>query len=180
MQSKWYLRVQLTNNKKRIMTVKKVFVSIVTALLLVIVLASTTFAASTVSEHQLLLKGSWQAVETSQVVFPTIFVNGSGSGNATQLGLYRVSFQYQVNAPTGSGSGFIQYVAANGDTIFAAVTGQSSPTGTPNVITILEQHIITGGTGRFEGATGTITVERTLYQVTGISSGTISGYIVLP
>jgi hypothetical protein len=133
-----------------------------------------------VSERQLLLKGSWQAVETPQVVFPTIFVTGTGSGNATQLGLYTVSYEYQVNAPTGSGSGFIQFVAANGDTIFAAVTGQSSPTGTPGVIKIVEQHTITGGTGRFVGATGNFTVERVLNQATGASSGTINGNIVIP
>jgi hypothetical protein len=159
---------------------KKIFISTIVALLLMMVVASTTFAARTVSEHQLLLKGSWQAVETSQVVFPTIFVTGTGSGNATQLGLYTVSYQYQVNAPTGFGSGFIQFVAANGDTIFAAGTGQSSPTGTPNVITIVEQHTITGGTGRFDGASGTIMVERVLDRATGVSSGSINGSITLP
>lgn len=159
---------------------KKIFGSTITALLFLVVLFSATLAAPAAEERQLLLKGSWDAVETSQVVFPTIFVSGSGSGNATQLGLYTFSYEYQVNAPTGSGSGFIQFVAANGDTIFAAGTGQSSPTGTPNVITIVEQHTITGGTGRFASATGSISVERVLNRATGVSSGTISGTIVLP
>jgi hypothetical protein len=159
---------------------KKIFVSTLTVLLLVIVLASTTFAAPEASGQELLLKGSLEAAETSQVIFPTIFVTGAGSGNATQLGLYTASYQVQVNAPTGSSTGSGQFVAASGDILFTAMTGQSTPTGTPNVITIVEQHTITGGTGRFADATGTITAERTLYRVTGVSSGTISGTIVLP
>ena len=159
---------------------KKVLGSTITALLLIIVLASTVFAAPAASGQELLLKGSWDAVEIARGVPPNVLVTGSGSANATQLGLYTVSYQLQVNVPPGFGSGFSQFAAANGDTLFAAVLGQSTPTGTPNVITIVEQHTITGGTGRFEGATGSITVERTLNRSTGISSGTISGTIVLP
>jgi hypothetical protein len=47
----------------------------------------------------------------------------------------------------------------------------------------LESHrlvTLTGGTGRFEGASGSFTVERVLNRATGISTGTLSGTIVLP
>ena len=59
--------------------------------------------------------------------------------------------------------------------------GDSLPQpGPPNVITIVEMYTITGGTGRFAGATGNFTVERVLNQATGVSSGTIIGNIVIP
>ena len=159
---------------------KKVLVSTITALLLMIILASTVFAAHVASGQELLLKGSWDAVEIARGIPPNVLVSGSGSANATQLGLYRVSYQIHVNVPPGFGSGFSQFVAANGDTLSASVLGKSTPTEVPNIIMIIEQHTITGGTGRFEGASGIITVERVLNRATGISSGTISGTIVLP
>jgi hypothetical protein len=155
---------------------KKIFLSATTALLLLMVLANAVFA----SGQQLLLKGSWNAVETAQGVPPNVLVTGSGSANATQLGLYTVSYQIQVNVPPGFGSGLSQFVAANGDTLSASVLGKSTPTEVPNIIMIIEQHTITGGRGRFEGASGVITVERVLNRATGISSGTISGTIILP
>jgi hypothetical protein len=159
---------------------KKTFVSATIALLLAIVLASHTFAAPAAAERKLLFTGSLQALETNEVDFPTLFVNASGSGQATQLGRYAVSYQVEVNIPTLAGVGSAQFVAANGDNLFAEGVGQATETGTPNVVTISEMWTITGGTGRFTGASGSFTVERVLNQVTGVTSGTISGIIVLP
>jgi hypothetical protein len=159
---------------------KKLLVSTMTTLLLVIVLTSVTLAAPAAAERELLLKGSLQAHETYEVVFPTLFVDASGSGEATQLGHYTVSYQVEVNIPTISGIGSAQFVAANGDSLFAEGLGQATETGTPGVITIVEMYTITGGTGRFEGASGTITVERVLNQGTGETSGTLNGKVVLP
>jgi hypothetical protein len=161
-------------------TMKKLLVSTMSTLLLVIVFASATFAAPAAAERELLLKGSLQAHETNEVNFPTLFVNASGSGEATQLGRYAVSYQVQVNIPTIRGIASAQFVAANGDSLFAEGLGQATETGTPGVVTIVEMYTITGGTGRFEGASGTITVERVLDQGTGETSGTLNGKIVLP
>jgi hypothetical protein len=159
---------------------KKIFVSTVTALLLLIVLASTTFAASTVAEKQLLFKGSLQAVETHVVTFPTFSLDATGSGNATQLGLFTMNFQGQVLIPTLAGSTNATLVAANGDSLFADGLGQGTPTEDPNVVSIVEVYTITGGTGRFNGATGSFTVERLIDRATGVSNGTINGTIILP
>lgn len=71
-------------------------------------------------------------------------------------------------------------MAANGDSLFAESSGQATETGTPGVVTIVENHTITGGTGRFAGASGSYTVERVLNQAMGVTSGTSSGTIVLP
>ena len=159
---------------------KKILVSTSIALLLLIVLASMAFAAPTAVEKQLLLKGSLQAVETGEVNFPTLFVDATGSGNATQLGRFTVSFQVEVNLPTLSGPASATFVGANGDSLYAEGWGQSAPTGTPNVITIVETYTITGGTGRFAGATGNFRVERLINRATFASSGTISGTILIP
>jgi hypothetical protein len=121
-------------------------------------------------------KGTIQAVETSQVVFPTLSVTRDGTGTATYLGKYTEHATFQVNLLTLSGVGSATFTAANGDTLTATVVGQATPT-SPGVVSIVEVYTITGGTGRFADATGTFTLERTLNQATGVSTGTFSGAI---
>ena len=159
---------------------KKIFVSMITALLILMVLASTTFAAPAAGERQLLLKGSLQATETHLVTPPTMFVDATGSGNATQLGLFTMSFQAEVFLPTlFAASESATLVAADGANLFGEGSGQGTLTGTPGIVSIVETYTITGGTGRFAGATGSFTVERLLDRATLVSSGTIRGTIVL-
>jgi hypothetical protein len=160
---------------------KKVLVSTGVALLLLIVLASTTFAAPAAGERQLLLKGSLEASETHVVTPPTMLVDATGSGNATQLGSFTMSFHTEVFLPTlFAASESATLVAADGSSLFGEGSGQGTLTGTPGIISIVETYTITGGTGRFAGATGSFTVERLADRATGISSGTINGTIVLP
>ncbi len=159
---------------------KKLLVSTAIVMLVLSVLASTAFAAPAMAEKQLLFKGSLRALESYEVIFPTLFVDSGGSGEATQLGRYAISYQVEVNIPTSIGIASAQLVAANGDSLFAEGLGQAIETGTPNVVTIVEMYTITGGTGRFAGTSGSFTVERVLNQATGITSGTIEGMIVLP
>jgi hypothetical protein len=160
-------------------TMKKTFVSAAIALLLLIVLASTTFAAPS-AERQLLFKGSMQAVETHVVTFPTFTLDATGSGNATQLGVFTMSFHGQVYIPTQAGTVSATLVAADGSSLYTDGVGQGTTTENPDFVSIVEIHTITGGTGRFAGASGSFTVERLIQRSTGVSSGTISGIIVLP
>jgi hypothetical protein len=122
-------------------------------------------------------KGTFTAVETSQLVFPILYVNREGTGTATYLGKYTEHATFQVDVRTASATGAATFTAANGDTLSASVVGQATPTATPGVVSIVEVYTITGGTGRFAGVTGTLTLERTLNQTTGVSSGTFSGVI---
>lgn len=124
-------------------------------------------------------RGTLQAVETAVVQFPTVFIDGSGTGHATQLGKFTVTYEAEVNLLTRTGIGSWEFIAANGDRVFADIVGQSAPTGTPNVVSIVEIGTITGGTGRFEDATGTFILERLKDQVTGSSSGSFDGTIVI-
>ncbi len=155
---------------------KKFFISTAVVLLLMIVLSSTVFA----SGQQLLLKGSLETAETQQPVFPTLYVSATGSGNATQLGLFTVISQAQVNIPTLASYTTATLVAADGSTLVGSGSGQGTPSATPGIVSIVETYTITGGTGRFEGASGNFTVERMLNRATGISSGSLSGTIILP
>jgi len=121
-------------------------------------------------------KGTFTAVETSQLVFRILSVNREGTGNATYLGKYTEHVTLQVNVLTMSSTGAATLTAANGDTLSASVVGQATRIA-PTVLSIVEVYTITGGTGRFAGATGTLTLERTLDLTTGVSSGTFSGAI---
>jgi hypothetical protein len=121
-------------------------------------------------------KGTLEAVETGQVVFPTRFLDREGAGNATYLGKYTEHVVMQINIPTLSSMGAATFTAANGDTLSASVVGQATRTG-PTALSIVEDYTITGGTGRFADATGTFTLESTLEQTTGVSTGTFSGAI---
>jgi hypothetical protein len=121
-------------------------------------------------------KGTVNAVETGTVVFPTRFLVRDGGGTATYLGRYTEHVTMQINLATSHSMGAATFTAANGDTLTATVDGQATPA-SPGVLSIVEVYTITGGTGRFEGATGTFTLESVLNQATGVSSGTLSGAI---
>src|SRR4029453_3357276 len=122
-------------------------------------------------------KGTVKAVETSQVVFPTASITRDGGGTATYLGKYTEHITLQLNIPTRHAMGAATFTAANGDTLPATVDGQATPANPGVVFSIIEVYTITGGTGRFAGATGTFTLESTLNPATGVSSGTLSGAI---
>src|SRR5262245_24577179 len=69
-------------------------------------------------------QGTLQAVESYDYSqFPTLFVHGSGSGDATQLGHYTVTYEFVVDLTTLTGTGTLHFIAANGDSLFAEQTG---------------------------------------------------------
>jgi hypothetical protein len=132
----------------------------------------------TIVIHDGNFKGSIQAVETYDTQFPALFVDSSGSGNGTHLGRFTVISTFEVNLLTIAGSGSAHLIAANGGSLFTELTGQAYLTEDPEVFFIVETYTITGGTGRFAGATGSFTVERLLNTVTGVTSGSFEGTIV--
>jgi hypothetical protein len=159
---------------------KKIWVPTMIAMMIMGSLANSALAASPGVDVNLPLAGSLQAQEmyTPDPSGVMIHVNGNGSGNATQLGLYAINYQVDVNPLTGAGSNASAHlIAANGDSLFAVGSGQSSPSQTPDIFDVVETYTITGGTGRFENATGSFTVKRQLSTVTGATSGSLSGTI---
>jgi hypothetical protein len=87
-------------------------------------------------------------------------------GHATHLGRFTGKAQVVQNVVDGSYVGSYTWTAANGDTIFGTFSGQLIPTGTPGVFDNFEHSIVTGGTGRFEGATGNSTLTGQLDTIT--------------
>lgn len=136
-------------------------------------------AANPAGSGQVPFKGTLNGVEQHNVQGPTLYVDASGSGNATQLGAYTVTYQVKVNLPDSSAAASMRMVAANGDVILAEGPGQGSPTADPSISRIVENYTITGGTGKFAGATGHYTVKRTVNLVTGATSGGFAGTLSL-
>ena len=78
------------------------------------------------------------------------------------------------------GIGTYLITAANGDTITADLAGTAQMVAPPNVLAITETATVTGGTGRFAGATGSIEVKRMFDRSTGVTTGTLEGWISRP
>jgi hypothetical protein len=161
-------------------TMKKLSFPMIIALLLAILVVGTTLAAASANKP-MPFKGSIEAVETYQANGPTMLVTATGSGEATQLGRYTVSYEVEVDLQTLSGTGLsAHFVAANGDSLLAEGSGQATPTDDPTAFSIVETYTIIGGTGRFANASGSFIVDRVVNLVTGGTSGTMNGTIVLP
>ena len=159
---------------------KKLIVSATIAPLLMIALAGTSLAAPKKAEKkELPFKGTLQSVETYAVTPPIMSVTANGSGNATHFGQYAISYEVEVNLETLSGVGSAQLVAANGDILYADMSGQATPTGTTDVFNVAEEFTITGGTGRFANASGSFTLNREVNITTGVTSGGFEGSIVI-
>jgi hypothetical protein len=125
--------------------------------------------------------GSVQGAETATPIDAThLSVIRENTGNATQLGRFTAEEHFVVDLTTLSATGTEVFTAANGDTVTADTFGQATPIpGTPNLA--LEEFVtITGGTGRFAGATGSSTGERVLDGATGLSAGSFEGTISSP
>jgi hypothetical protein len=148
------------------------------SLFVALVAASAVSLASSVSAAaaETPFKGTLTAVETSQFVFPIATVNRVGTGTATYLGKFTEHATLQINVLTMSSTGASTFTAANGDTLSASVVGHATRI-SPTMLSIVEVYTITGGTGRFAGALGTLTLESTVEETTGVSTGRFSGAI---
>jgi hypothetical protein len=148
----------------------------------VVFVALTSLAAPVAAAAQVPFKGSFAGVETNTSFnFPFASQLTVTTGNATHLGRFTADNPHVVNVVTLTGCGPYEFTAANGDTVTAAdVCGEASLTGTPGLLSIVEQGTITGGTGRFAGATGNFTVTRLFDSVAGTTTGSFSGTISSP
>jgi hypothetical protein len=105
----------------------------------------------------------------------------SGTGDATQLGNYSAHYRECLDPATGAvTAGSFALTAANGDKVFGTYRGQVFPTGDPSVIRFEDPGVITGGTGRFAGASGTVTQSGVANLATGEYKGTLSGSVTSP
>jgi hypothetical protein len=103
----------------------------------------------------------------------TVFI--AASGQASHLGRFSVEIPHQVSFATATGEGTYTFTAANGDMLTAHVTGKADTSSA--VFAIVEEATITGGTGRFAGATGAFTAYRLYDTVAGTTTGSFEGTI---
>jgi hypothetical protein len=83
----------------------------------------------------------------------------SGNGTATHLGNWTFSANVMINVTTPPPfrvTGTAMFTAANGDHFYSNVSGVSIPIGNDSIRSEIT-HTITGGTGRFQNASGTLT-----------------------
>jgi hypothetical protein len=100
-------------------------------------------------------RGAWagSTVSATPVEPNVVLVVSSGTGNATHLGRFEMTSPHLTYLDTFAVDGMQTFTAANGDTLTATISGQF----TPNMDGSLQATLagtITGGTGRFSGATG--------------------------
>jgi hypothetical protein len=120
------------------------------------------------------------AITVTSVSPPIVNETVAGTGNATHLGKFTYQQPHSVNLATSTLIGSYHFTAANGDELFADFIGRSSATPTPGVRSIVETATVTGGTGRFAGATGGFTVKRLINTVTSETAGSFDGIISRP
>ncbi len=117
---------------------------------------------------------------------PSLCVTNTGSGQATHLGNIRESTVTVLDLASGPGPGcatdghaetrMTTLFAANGDQITLAATGYSCPTG-PTTLTAVDTYVVTGGTGRFSGASGGGTITGAIDLANGTAIDTFSGVL---
>ena len=146
------------------------------ALLAVLALAGP--AAAERQGKQVPFRGRLEGIATATPLAPPfVAVKLEGSGNATQLGNFTVSIPHLADRSNGTSVGTYEFTAANGDTLTADFTGLASPSGVPGVVHIVETATITGGTGRFAGATGSFIGERLVDMIAGTITESFEGTI---
>ena len=144
------------------------------------VLAVLGLAGPVAAGEQVPFRGSLEGTDiTTAVNPPFVSVKVQATGNATQLGKFTLIALNTVDTRTRIGTGNFLFTAANGDTVFGTAIGKATLTA-PGVLTIVENSIITGGTGRFAGSTGSFTGTRLKYLATGVTTGSFNGTISAP
>jgi len=166
---------------------KKFVVSVLSGLLFLLLLTNTAFATPATTHRNVPFIGTVRAVEIDVInpVTNAESITATGRGIATHLGRYTVSYWVEIDPSSpAAGTLYYHFVAANGDSLFSSGPGVGEDVG-PNTGHVVETHTITGGTGRFAGATGNFTVDRLITWTwtatggTGISHGTLKGNIIL-
>lgn len=101
------------------------------------------------------LEGEWSGITISADLtnFPVVSIVSGGGGQLSHFGRYTMVSPHTTNVFTGETLGDQILTAANGDTLTAYCAGFPQPQPDGTVAGTLAC-TITGGTGRFAGATG--------------------------
>jgi len=104
-----------------------------------------------------------------------------GNGSETNIGTFTTKITFCVNPMTieyinGEGT----FTDAEGDELYITISGQVKPTTVPDYdLEFKDPFTITGGTGRFEGASGDGTTNSLVNQTTGRTDHVWNGMITM-
>jgi hypothetical protein len=146
------------------------------------VLSSLGLASSLLAANEVPFKGTLEGSFTViPVAPPAINRQLNATGNATQLGNFSYDFPHSVDRSVtpATGIGYSTFTAANGDQVFAYITGAATPVA-PGVLHVAENGEILGGTGRFENASGSFVIDRSIDTVNLTTTGSFTGMISSP
>jgi len=139
-----------------------------------------TIAGPVAGDEQLPFRGKLEGTVTVTPLDPPLAsVVIDATGTATRFGRFSLAVPHMVNQAMRTGGGTYVFTAPNGDTLTASFTGQATLV-SPGILSTTEAATITGGTGRFAGATGGFTATRLFVVATGITTGSFDGAINLP
>jgi len=96
------------------------------------------------------------AVTRGAFQFPFSYNSTVAEGEATYIGHYTLTGNFVVDVRFGTATGVFTLIAANGDMLFLDMEGHTVPT---DLTKTVANFTVTGGTGRFEGATGSFTAD---------------------
>ena len=134
---------------------------------------TAALATPAAAQQHVPFKGTFQGSDA--VNAPIITTTGTGLG--AHMGAFSL---YQV-LPVTTLMGTARWVAANGDRIDSTfVASADFSTAGDGYITVTETHTVTGGTGRFEGATGEGAAGGLTNLATGAAALTLEGTISSP
>jgi hypothetical protein len=99
-----------------------------------------------------------------------------GTCQLSHLGLTNFYGEQDIDRVAGTQSGWRTFTAANGDQLYVTHVGTSAPAG-PGLVSFVAQMTITGGTGRFAGASGTARAIGLANLITRTTTATFDGTI---
>ena len=130
-------------------------------------LALLPIAHPVMAEEQVPFEGvEVGAITSVSFHFPFDVKSQTAEGEATQLGHYALTGSFVVDVRTGTGAGTFTITSANGDMLFLDMETQVVRT---DLTKTVSNFTVTGGTGRFEGATGSFTAHNQLAFAVGAS-----------
>ena len=135
------------------------------------------------------MHGSFTFVSSGSVNCPptcpptTLRIQADLEGTAAHLGRFTATLDNAVDMATTTSKGSTDFRAANGDRLTTTTTGAETAFVPPNESHVHEVATITGGTGRFANASGTLVLDYVYFidfqANTAEGSGTLEGRINL-
>lgn len=124
------------------------------------------------------MRGACDVTSVQLISFQPPILNQLSTGTCqfTHLGRVALRTVQFINVTTGAQNATSTFTSGSGDRLLTSSTGQSTPTG-PGKIDFSGTTTITGGTGRFSGASGQMGTSGSADNVAGTAAFNLEGWI---